>query len=178
MTQTEEQLIERAIQVIDQIGYQNLSLRQLTGALGLTTGAFYKHFRSKDELFQKITVQLSQEFAERIVLNDNLAENQLLQVADYFVDQMQTHPKTMEFLFFNDQAVDTLKKADQDYPFLSKIKQLVHVINLNSNLSDQDFFIQIWSFIQGYSLLIKNGATTYNPALVKRTLIQMMKEVD
>ena len=34
MNQTQQQLIQRAIQIIDKQGYQNLSLRKLTGSLG------------------------------------------------------------------------------------------------------------------------------------------------
>uniref|UniRef100_UPI00263231EE TetR/AcrR family transcriptional regulator n=1 Tax=uncultured Lactobacillus sp. TaxID=153152 RepID=UPI00263231EE len=47
---TEQDLIEKTVNVIDQNGYQDLSLRKLTKMIGLTTGAFYKHFESKDDL--------------------------------------------------------------------------------------------------------------------------------
>lgn len=50
---TEEKIINQTIHLIDTSGYQNLSLRKLTKELGLTTGAFYRHFKDKNELFQK-----------------------------------------------------------------------------------------------------------------------------
>jgi hypothetical protein len=37
-----------------------------------------------------------------------------------------------------------------------------------------DFFTQVWSFILGYALLIKNGAAVYDRALLTRTLDQML----
>src|SRR5699024_12402343 len=40
--------------VIDKYGYEDLSLRRLTGTLGLTTGAFYKHFKNKNDLYEKV----------------------------------------------------------------------------------------------------------------------------
>jgi len=38
---TEQKLIQRTIKLINQQGYQDLSLRKLTQAIGLTTGAFF-----------------------------------------------------------------------------------------------------------------------------------------
>lgn len=50
-TSTEQKIIDNAIQMIDHDGYQNLSLRKLAKQSNMTTGAFYKHFKNKDELF-------------------------------------------------------------------------------------------------------------------------------
>ena len=51
---------------------------------------------------------------------------------------------------------------------------LVQQVN-QGGITDQQFFTQIWSFIQGYSLLVLNGATNYDPALVERTLNEMIR---
>lgn len=175
MKHTKDQLILRAIQVIDKDGYQNLSLRKLTGALNLTTGAFYKHFKDKDDLFKAVTRELSKKFIEAIDFNSSSPTEQLLQITDYFVNQMKKHPNKMEFLFFNDQSIIALKQKNLTYPFLHKLIQLIDQINTNSNVNNQDFFIQIWSFIQGYTFLIKNKITTYQPDLVRKTLTEIMK---
>ena len=53
---TEEKIINQTVHLIDTNGYQNLSLRKLTKELGLTTGAFYRHFKDKNELFQKVVI--------------------------------------------------------------------------------------------------------------------------
>lgn len=64
MKHTEDQLILRTTQVIDKNGYRNLSLRK-----HLTTGAFYKHFKDKDNLFKAVAQELSREFIEAIDFN-------------------------------------------------------------------------------------------------------------
>ena len=56
---TQDKLVGKTITVIDKYGYQNLSLRKLTATLGLTTGAFYKHFKSKDALYEKVAIELA-----------------------------------------------------------------------------------------------------------------------
>ena len=51
--------------------------------------------------------------------------------------------------------------------------KLVHQIN-SGGITDQQFFTQIWAFIQGYSLLIINGVAEYEPILVEKTLNEMI----
>ena len=41
-------------------------------------------------------------------------------------------------------------------------------------ITDQQFFTQIWSFIQGYSLLILKEVADYDPNLVELTLDEMI----
>ena len=54
--------------------------------------------------------------------------------------------------------------------------ELVDQINTKKKISNEYLLTQIWSFIQGYALLIKNGATKYNAHLVDTTLSEFMKE--
>ncbi|MDM8291569.1 TetR family transcriptional regulator, partial [Lactobacillus crispatus] len=49
INEARNQFAGRTIIVIDKYGYEDLSLRRLTGTLGLTTGAFYKHFKNKND---------------------------------------------------------------------------------------------------------------------------------
>ncbi|MDF7639344.1 TetR/AcrR family transcriptional regulator [Lactobacillus sp. ESL0791] len=174
MENTETELITKTINVIDKQGYQNLSLRKLTSSLGLTTGAFYKHFASKEDLYQKVTSQLSQEFIAQVNLTAPKPANQILQIADYFVQQVELHPNIMNFLFFNEAAVAALNSEVSAYPFLAKIRALIADLDVKSGTSKQDFFIQIWSFIQGYAFLIQNGVTHYDKTLVKTTLQELL----
>lgn len=46
-----------------------------------------------------VAIELSKEFITNIDFKRDFPEEQLLQIADYFVQQMQEHPCTMDFLF-------------------------------------------------------------------------------
>lgn len=173
--QTEEKIIDQTINLIELNGYQNLSLRKLTKNLGLTTGAFYKHFKSKDELFQKVVMKLSKDFIEHVPLNEtSSSRQQLLTIAKYICQSTTKHPHEMDFLFYQFSPIKLYPDAVQ-YPFLNKIKTLIANLNSSSIIIDQDLFIQLWSFIQGYALLIKNGITCYDEQLVENTLNQFLR---
>lgn len=165
---TKKRIIDQTISLISTEGYQDLSLRKLTKLLGLTTGAFYKHFTSKEELLKEVRVEISQEFVNSLHLNSNeSSEKQILKIARCFCDQMTTQPLKMEFLLFNSSVS---YQDDSEYSLLNKIMELINSVNTNGETSNETFLLQIWSFIQGYALLIKNGATKYDAQLVEKTL--------
>lgn len=46
----ERQIIETSIPLIEREGHQNLTIREICENAGITTGMFYRHFKSKDDL--------------------------------------------------------------------------------------------------------------------------------
>lgn len=171
---TEENLIQKTVNVIDKNGYQDLSLRKLTKMIGLTTGAFYKHFTSKEDLFNIVTVELSEQFINSLHLDPNTpAIDQLEVIANHFIGQTATHPNIMDFLFFNSNTSFMNQNVElNDFPLVKTIALLSREAN-TGKVSDQEFFIQVWSFIQGYAQLVKNGITEYDPKLMRKTLISL-----
>ncbi|MDE7039359.1 MAG: TetR/AcrR family transcriptional regulator [Limosilactobacillus sp.] len=170
----EEQIIKATINFIRTNGYQTVSLRKISQAAGVTTGAFYKRFKNKDVLFYRTAIVLSQQFVTKLSINSELsAFDQILQIAQQFCKEFQEQPQVMDFLFFNPTIIQVYQADNNDFDFLKEVKHLVQQVNPGI-LNDQQFFEQLWSFIQGYSLLIKNGVTTYDPQVVKVTLSQIV----
>lgn len=63
---TSQMILKQAMLLFAQKGYQGLSMRQLAGALGMTTGALYHHFRNKDELYMAMIHMLAAQDAEAL----------------------------------------------------------------------------------------------------------------
>ncbi|MEY8441606.1 TetR/AcrR family transcriptional regulator [Lactobacillaceae bacterium 24-114] len=172
----EEKIIDATINSIRTNGYQTVSLRKISQAAGVTTGAFYQRFKNKDVLFYRTAIILSQQFVTKLSINSELsAFDQILQIAQQFCKEFQEQSQVMDFLFFNPTIIQVYQTDNHDFSFLQMIQQLVHQVNPGF-LNDQQLFEQLWSFIQGYSLLIKNRVTTYDPKVVKVTLSQMAGE--
>ncbi len=171
---TENKIIQETISLIDHQGYQSLSLRKLTKSLGLTTGAFYKHFSSKEDLFRQTAQQLSQEFVDSLTVDNKISsETQLLQIADKLYTEFRIHPQRMDFLFFNPAIKYAYSEEDShQFQLLDKVKGLIKDLSLDSD--QNNLFIQVWSFIQGYTYLINNGITKYDANLVKNTLHRLL----
>ncbi|NBC30124.1 MAG: TetR family transcriptional regulator, partial [Spirochaetes bacterium] len=58
---TRERILETAIELFAQGSYHSVSVRQITGALGLTEASFYNHFSGKDALFTAIFERLERD---------------------------------------------------------------------------------------------------------------------
>lgn len=175
MKLTDQDIIEATIEWIDKDGYKNFSLRKLAQKLQITAAAIYKHFKNKNELFAAATKQLSADFINHLPVEDTqTSKERLLTIAQHFCQQFEEKTNLMDFLFFNPQALLALNPQNADkYPFLKEVKGLIHAVN-RGEVDDQALFIKLWSFIQGYALLIKNHIADYNSELVSSSLKELL----
>lgn len=179
--QTKQNIINLTIKLIDDNGYTDISLRKLVLKLGLTTGSFYKHFSTKNELWLEVTRALSQQMANtasETIDKDKTPEQNLILLAGSFLEQYQTHPHIMDFLLFNPMSQDDLNQSRENFQYLQTIDQLItEVIDKNQlNKDKQTLFIQLWSFIQGYGILIKNNSVPLDQSIIQITLNNFLKE--
>ena len=126
----EEKIIKATINFIRTNGYQTVSLRKISQAAGVTTGAFYKRFRNKDVLFYRTAMILSQQFVTKFAINNELsAFNQILQIAQQFCEEFQKQPQVMDFLFFNPTIIQVYQADKNDFSFLQMIQRLAQQVN-------------------------------------------------
>lgn len=179
--ETKNNIIKLTIDLIDESGYTSISLRKLAKELNLTTGAFYKHFSTKEQLFSETTVQISEMIASDAMNSLNKLdspEEQILQLAYSLLEQYQTRPNIMDFLFFNPTSQSSISETTSNFEYLDLIDGLIIKVISDKNLkkSKNTLFIQLWSFIQGYGSLLKNNSTNLDKDLIKITLNEFLKE--
>jgi AcrR family transcriptional regulator len=56
-----KELLHQCFDVLAQKGYANVTTRQLSQILGISTGALYHYFPSKKDLFEQLVVEISQQ---------------------------------------------------------------------------------------------------------------------
>ena len=177
---TDQRIMDKAISMINEHGEESLSLRKLAQGIGLTTGAFYTHFSTKEELLQAVTVLLSRQEQSRMAKKLQTVrepEEQLLTVASILLRQFKDEPNLMHFLFFNPIARNVLKVDRGEFAFYDQMMQMVEAVIQKRHLSVQpkDLFIQLWAFIQGYGLLLDSDVTEYDAVLVRETLLRLLE---
>lgn len=75
--QTRQQIIETAARLFARRGFYGTSMSELTTATGLTKGAFYHHFDSKDDLFFAVVNSVREKWASAVAHETLQAENAL-----------------------------------------------------------------------------------------------------
>lgn len=74
MTDTKEQILMTALHLFAQDGYEAVSVSRIAGALGMTKGALYKHYKNKQDIFDSIVERMFQIDAARSQQYDVPAE--------------------------------------------------------------------------------------------------------
>ena len=62
---TKERILEAALELFAQSGYMGTSMSDIAGQLGITKGALYKHYASKQEILDSIVERMNQMDYER-----------------------------------------------------------------------------------------------------------------
>lgn len=65
MADTKEKILHTALRLFARNGYEAASVSDIAGALGMTKGALYKHYKNKREIFNSIVERMYQVDAER-----------------------------------------------------------------------------------------------------------------
>lgn len=101
-------LIEKGLELFDEVGYDKFSLRKVAKACGVSEAAPYRHFENKDSLLIAIISQAYEKFDE--VLKEAVSRypddpgSQLREMAYLYVKFFVENPEYMKFLFFSDAS--------------------------------------------------------------------------
>ena len=61
-----ERIVRESIKLFLRTSYKGTSIQNITDTLGITKGAFYWHFKSKDELLETLIEKYDNEFLEKL----------------------------------------------------------------------------------------------------------------
>lgn len=177
---THDRIIEATLHVIEQDGYRSVSLRSLASSLGLTTGAFYRHFSSKTDVLLETGFVLSSQICHDVEPPRELQDpfDKLLYIADNLMMITQQRPRVIEFLFSG-----PLYNKVKDQPSTTTLPALLALMRTLCQQAAQTypsihnperFYEQMWSVIQGYGSLVHQGLVTYEQDFIEETLQALM----
>ena len=125
-------------------GFERANLRKICKEAGVTTGAFYRHFADKSELFDALVEPL----ANRILSNfqsyenfsmESIAHNQKDKVVQVHVDGTM---ETALFLFQHKEIYNLLINCSYGTKYADFLEQLTKMES-NTRLKMQNFFVKM-----------------------------------
>ena len=183
--QLKEQLIQTGIEEIGKHGIEQLSLRTVAKACGVTHGTPYRHFESKEGYLKVVLARLSlflnQEINEKIDAT-GFARAQLTQLGLNFIIFAKTYPHFFEALFikfpfkYMKVAQDTIL-LESDLPGFDKFKELVLKLRKEENFSNSEAesLFHFWSFITGLAVLANSPiGQDLDPQAIQSTIEHML----
>lgn len=105
MKDTRKKILNTAINLFKEKGYENTSILDICKACGITKGTFYYHFPNKDELSFEFYNQLFSDFSDRLIdillLSDT--KEQLWKIYEYSIDHtIELTPSVLYALIISD----------------------------------------------------------------------------
>lgn len=178
---TRERIIQSVVNDISQNGYENISLRDVAKKHNITAAALYKHFQGKDDLLRTVLAEVSQNVYELYQIRkeefgkDTTSKDDLLMIGKSIMNMFAEKPLLMEFLFFSPYALETyqdMQEVNTPFLLLKEFKHLVRqfVVEYGLTTDEKTLFIKLWSFVQGYSVLVTNKIVDYDENLFTSTL--------
>ncbi|MEE8702976.1 TetR/AcrR family transcriptional regulator [Bifidobacterium crudilactis] len=178
---TKQRLVEHTAETISKLGWEQVSIRTLTHDLGLTTGSFYKHFSSKEALFDTVAKAMSRNLREEVFpavqsqMPDH-PEHALLAIGKTLLERSLHEARQIDFLFFSPWTRSALEDGNHVFPLLELTKTVIEAIvrDRDLDIAPQTLFLQVWAFLQGFVQLLHQGVIVEDDALMQRTLTTLI----
>ena len=69
---TKDRILEAALDIFSRDGYTGANLKDIAGAVGVVKSGFYRHYASKEELWDAVLNEMERYYAERFGSSENL----------------------------------------------------------------------------------------------------------
>ncbi len=157
------ELIEKAIAIVNSEGERGLSIRKVAGACGVTYAAPYSHFENKDELLSACREHVSKQFAEYLsnsISGRDIEPETLNILGDAYIEFFKLHPAYFNFIFNSKETckmVLTLDEEEGHYPPFEVFRRVCSALTEKYGLTKQQGLarlIKCWSLVHGATALI------------------------
>lgn len=145
-----ENIILTAIEIIDELGTQGLTIREISTRQEITEAAIYKHFKSKSEIILGVLesfAQFDNTIASVISEQKMSAKEGLIFIAKSFGEYYENYPEVTSILFIYDTirnepeaAVRIREIFNNRYDFVSRLViQGQNDGQIDKNINSEDF---------------------------------------
>ena len=156
-------LIETAIGVISESGFDALSLRNISALCGVSHNAVYRHFESKDQLIsacrEYVTERMMEQLNTAIEGIDISSGAALRHLTAAYISFYQQHPTYYSFLYRNSRVklVFSVEGTKDNYPPLELFRSAYCAYGATKGWTPEEILMhltRLWSLLHGLTALI------------------------
>ena len=157
-------LVEKGIELINQKGIDQLSLRKVSALCGVSQTALYSHFQNKEDLLEAMQDYVIQQFMEVLDHAINSCSNPndpdvLIQLGKSYVLFFIHRPHYFRFLFSHtniEMRLSLNSNETNSFPPLELFKTIVIRIFNDAEMSEdelEDTMISLWATVHGLAAI-------------------------
>ena len=158
------ELIEKAITIVNDEGEQALSIRKVAGACGVSYAAPYAHFKNKEQLLFSCREHVSKQFADflsnAIFNKDTTDPETLIILGNAYIEFFKLHPVYYNFIYNAKNTcrmVLTLDEIKGNYPPFEVFRKVCLALTESHGITKEQGLaklIKCWSVVHGATALI------------------------
>lgn len=180
-----QKLIATGVAEIEKKGINQLSIRTVAQKCGVSHGAPYRHFGSKEGYLQVLLAEISERLAQALKVNitqEDSAHQQLQVMGANFFNFAQDYPNFFEILLIKYPLgyLETRQNQidfDCELPGFQTFKAMVQNLKAQENLDlpESELIIHLWSYIAGLAILGQSqGGETIDSSTIKSNIANML----
>lgn len=156
-------LIETAIGVISEKGFEALSLRGISALCGVSHNAVYRHFENKKQLIAAcrayVTQQLTECLCKTIEGIDSSSEEAIHRLSAAYISFYQQYPTYYSALYRNTDVklVFSTEETDENYPPLALFCRTYIAYGETKGWTQEEIMThltRLWSLLHGLTALV------------------------
>ena len=174
-----DELIKAGLNLLDEGGYENLSLRGAAKACGVSHTAPYRHFQNKDELVYAIAARALQQFNETLKSAvgqyPNDPQAQLREMGCRYIQFFLENPEYMRLFFLNrnpdtvygkQEVQERLGALEKPYDtFYQTIVRICEQKTQDGKMGERDpraLTLANWGLVHGIAILLTQKEFEYD----------------
>lgn len=181
MTNSKKQILHTALKLFLRNSYKEVSLRDIVNEVGLTKGAFYHYYTSKEELFEEAVKYF---YSNAIITNyNNFPETSLKEFYEHYLNVLQQPDDfdeiegDMNFFVFISEAskkipefmeIHAAQRKKELWAWSAIIETTKRNKEIKTNISNEELAILFLNISDGISM---------NRAISQKDGIESLKEV-
>ncbi|NPA32845.1 MAG: TetR/AcrR family transcriptional regulator [Aquificae bacterium] len=98
---TKDKILEAALKLFSRKGFRETTVKDIAKEVGITEGAIYRHFHSKDEIIQELLSSITKELREEIqkaIDEGGSEEETFTKIVEALIRYAFTKPESFRFL--------------------------------------------------------------------------------
>ena len=162
-------LIEAGIELINEKGVNNFSLRKVAAMCEVSNAAPYSHFKSKDELTRVIGEHVTEQFMCRLrtaIEGEESSPETMRLLGKAYISFFMDNPQYYQFIFYKSGVIIDLDNDNgDDYAPFHLFKQTAYQMFSSMGMPKERHLktlIELWSLAHGIISLITNQGVRYS----------------
>lgn len=154
-------LLDAALSLLEEKGIQALSLREVARRAGVSPGAPYHHFKSKDDLVHELAVARLEHLdgvSRGALEGQSTPQAKLRALGVAYILYAAEHPAEFRLMFSADRASPIGEEAQENAPVFRVLLEVIDELRDTGLETERGVAaITAWSLVHGLADLLVNG---------------------